>query len=91
MIEVLYRDRDNKLSGKHLQYITKRVIYKLNILSLHQYGCRVIQKVMHHEQNIKEHKNIINFIVYNIDNFHQFINDQYGNYLIQSIMEFNGT
>jgi hypothetical protein len=26
MIEVLYRDRANKLSSKHLQYITKRVI-----------------------------------------------------------------
>ena len=46
---------------------------------------------MMHELSIKEHKKIVNFIVFNIDNFHEFIIDQYGNYLIQSIMEFDGS
>jgi len=66
-------------------FITKRVIQKLDTLCVHAYGCRVIQKVLL-IASAKEQSKIIKFIVFEEDNFHQYILDQFGNYLIQSIM-----
>ena len=52
-------------------------------LSKHQYGCRVIQRLFKYCNNIQI-KHMLNCLFVNIN---ELIQDQYGNYVIQFILE----
>jgi pumilio RNA-binding family len=55
------------------------------MLSVHMYGCRVIQKVLS-KFNIKDSKRIVEFLT-SKEQFHNLVLDQFGNYLIQTVLE----
>ena len=55
MIEILSSDKQNKSFYKHMQFMTKKILQKLEMLCTHKYGCRVIQKLMMHITEVKQH------------------------------------
>ena len=42
MIEVLNKDKENKSAQQHIQFISKKILQKLEMLCFHKYGTRVI-------------------------------------------------
>lgn len=67
------------MGSDYIGFLVKRITAKLDELCFHQYGCRVIQKIIDCESSSKEHKKIISFI---INGFDTFVKDRYGNYLL---------
>ena len=72
------------LSSAQTNFIVKAVNSKLDLLSSHMYGCRVLQKILEN-MCYKDSRKIVEHITHP-NNFHTLILDQFGNYLIQTIM-----
>ena len=74
------------LSYEECNFIIKRSIKHLGKLCLHQYGCRIIQKFLL-IGSYKQQSAIIDHIIKSSENFDGLIVDQFGNYLIQDILD----
>ncbi|CAN0426296.1 unnamed protein product, partial [Ectocarpus fasciculatus] len=67
----------------HIQFIIDGFVGQVEKLSMHAYGCRVIQRILEH--CIDEQKQVILEEIK--DSFSVLIQDQYGNYVIQHVLK----
>ena len=71
---------------EHAEEINKIIIENCSLLATHRHGCCILQKMLEGKQNKKFRTNLINNL---IENCFVLIIDQYGNYVIQSILLLN--
>jgi pumilio RNA-binding family len=69
--------------NSRIQFIIQSFKGRVRELSIHPYGCRVIQRIL--EYCNSEHKMIV--LEELRSNCHELIQDQYGNYVIQHVMQ----
>lgn len=67
-----------------IQFIISSFYGQVIVLSTHPYGCRVIQRVLEYCDDIKTQQIIMDEIMQNVCMLAQ---DQYGNYVIQHVLE----
>ncbi|CAI9768513.1 unnamed protein product [Fraxinus pennsylvanica] len=69
---------------EHIQFIVSTFIDQVVTLSTHPYGCRVMQRVLEHCQDVKTQCKVMEEILVSVNMLAQ---DQYGNYVIQHVLE----
>ncbi|KIV99133.1 hypothetical protein, variant [Verruconis gallopava] len=72
-----------RIPVEHIQFIVDAFTGKVDELSRHSYGCRVIQRVLEHSSDPVKHT-----ILTELHNSKNIIDDQYGNYVTQHMIVF---
>ncbi|GJT69158.1 pumilio homolog 2-like protein [Tanacetum coccineum] len=69
---------------EHIQFIITTFFDQVVTLSTHPYGCRVIQRVLEHCEDLKTQSKVMDEILACVSMLAQ---DQYGNYVVQHVLE----
>jgi pumilio RNA-binding family len=72
---------------EHIEFILNDVLVNAASLSCHPYGCRVLQRILEHCDQETKHA-----ILAEVKTSHRrLLDDQYGNYVIQHVLQFGRT
>ncbi|GKZ01175.1 hypothetical protein MPSEU_001068900 [Mayamaea pseudoterrestris] len=78
------RKANSPLTDEHLDFIIRDILVNASSLSCHPYGCRVLQRILEHCDEGRK-KLILDEVM---KSHRKLLDDQYGNYVIQHVLQF---
>jgi hypothetical protein len=74
----------SRFFGEQIDFILNDVVHNVSSLACHPYGCRVLQRILEYCQYPKKERTLDEIIKYR----RTLLDDQYGNYVIQHVLQF---